>query len=344
MSDQFDAFQAGGSRCPILASWDGIGGSLGPEPTDFVVDEVPAYAPSGDGDHWFVRVRKRSLSTQRLCAVLARAADCAQRDIGFAGRKDTHAVTTQWLSLPKKPQDPDDDRIEILEVSRHPHKLRLGHLRGNRFNINLVDVQSIEPTALDAFFMQVKRGLPNYFGPQRFGQNARSLTQSVAALRAPRPKKKELRFGASVIQAALFNQWLGQRVVSDRLHQPLLGDILKKRETGGLFECQSVAEDHPRVIAGEVDVTGPMFGPKMWSATQHAVSLEEQIHSGAPLTSDDWERLGRFAKGTRRVARIVPQNVEWDIGDGSLNLSFMLPSGVYATVLLAALTGHSGST
>ena len=309
-----------------------------------MVDEIPAYAPSGEGDHYFVKVRKRRLSTSQLTRALAKAADCNERDIGAAGRKDSYAVTTQWLSLPCKPIAPDDDRIELLEIVKHNHKLRMGHSHGNRFTIRWVDVHPEAAQRMPALIERTTRGLPNYFGPQRFGRDARGVPQSLRQLHAARARKKELRFAVSVVQAVLFNQWLGARVRDGLLHSAVLGDVLKKRETGGLFESEDPGIDAQRVFESELDPTGPIYGPKMWSPGGVAGEREESIRAQAPLSEDEWTKMAKWGKGSRRVARIVPQNVECHIEDGALTAQFTLPPGAYATTVLAAWASPTGTS
>ncbi len=324
----------------------GIGGAVGPDPADFVVDEVPNYAPDGEGDHWFVRVRKTRLSTPAVRQALARAAGVDARAIGFAGRKDTHAVTTQWFSLPavhgaEAPEIAPIDGVEVLEYARHGRKLRLGHLAGNRFTIRLVGVADDAEVRLPPLAEALARGMPNYYGGQRFGSRGRSLHQALAFAARPKRRVRDPKFLASVLQAAVFNSWLGARVADGLLDDAVGGDVLRKRETGGVFVCAEPAVDGPRVAAGEVDPTGPMPGGRMMPAEGPAAKREAEA---AALWQTDCalSALGRFAPGTRRVARVVPADLEWsrDPADPSaLCVRFTLPSGAYATVVLGELCG-----
>lgn len=320
----------------VTADLPGIGGRIGPDHADFQVEEIPAYLPSGDGPHWYVRVRKQGLGTPEVVRLLANAAGCGSRDVGFAGRKDKHAITSQWISMPVEPVDPGDARVELLEVSRHGNKLKLGHLRGNRFQIRLVDCEA-PAERLPALLDRVAQGIPNYFGPQRFGRGD-ALQQGMGLLENPKRRVRDPRFLASVVQSAVFNRWLADRVQDELLSVALLGDILKKRETGGLFECEDITVDVPRVTAGELDPTGPMVGPKMRAATGPAG--ERELAAFAAFGLDDPVRvrtLGRFAPGTRRVARLVPADVSYTLGP-DLVLRFTLPKGAFATTLLAELS------
>ena len=312
------------------------------DPDDFRVDEVPAYPPSGDGDHFFVQVQKRGLSTASLKSIMGTAAGVDPRDIGAAGRKDKAAVTTQWLSLPTEPVAPDDDRIELLAVARHPQKLRVGHLRGNQFRIRL---RGLDPAAVDrlpALKRCVEMGVPNYFGPQRFADGGRGLVAALAFLSAPRRRVRDPKFMASVVQAAVFNHWLGARLERGEFHVALAGDVLKKRETGGLFDCEDVGVDTPRVEAGEVDPTGPLVGKKMRSTSGEPGRYEAAAAADFGLDDEQVQTLLRWNRGSRRVARIVAEELDLNVEGEVLEARFFLRKGCYATVILSELVHPPG--
>jgi len=333
-----DHCRPGGLHCPrITATLDGIGGALTGQPEDFVVDEVPAYAPSGVGDHIFVKIKKRGLTTPDMVRKMARAAHCSERDIGVAGRKDKHAVTTQWISMPVMPHPPDDDRIEILEAHPHGHKLRRGHLQGNRFTVRIDGIVENAHERLSPLLDCLSQGVPNYYGPQRFGYGDDGVQRALASLKS-RGRRGAQTFAASVVQSALFNLWLGHRIRDDLFHSVVPGDILKKRESGGLFTSDDPLTDQARMDAGELVATGPMYGPKMRNPTARAHERETDICALSALHEDDWARMGRHGKGSRRVSRVFPEGLDTRIDGRSLWLSFSLPAGAYATVLIDELT------
>jgi tRNA pseudouridine13 synthase len=280
-------------------------------------------------------VRKRGLETSEAARLLAEAAGVDPRDVGYAGRKDKHAVTTQWLSLPREPVDPGDERLQILEVARHPHKLRTGHVRGNRFAIRVRDVDAAAAERLPALRERLLAGVPNYFGTQRFGHEGRSLGDAARILRNARVR--DPRFAASVAQSAVFNRWLGDRVADGRLHALVPGDVLRKRETGGMFASADAEADAPRVAAGEVDPAGPMPGARMMPASGEAAERERRALEALAFDEQALRQLGRFAPGTRRVARLVPADLDLRLDGADLVAAFTLPSGSYATVVLGEL-------
>jgi tRNA pseudouridine13 synthase len=156
-----------------------IGGRVGPNLEDFRVDEIPAYLPAGQGDHRYVRVEKRGLSTPELVSLLARNAGVPERDIGSAGLKDKHAVTSQWLSLPRRSRPASEwqlpDTVRVLDESLHTNKLRTGHSHGNRFGIRLVDLDREAPVRLPHLVERLRRGMLNAFAEQRFGRDGQNF-------------------------------------------------------------------------------------------------------------------------------------------------------------------------
>ncbi len=156
-----------------------IAGAIKRRYEDFVVEEIPAYEPCGKGDHCFIRIEKTGLATMRAINDIAKALGRNPRDIGTAGLKDARGVTIQTLSLehadPAEIRDIEIPRIRILNVTRHANKLKVGHLRGNRFRIRLRDVDLSRMDDIRAVCATLEaRGVPNYFGQQRFGSRGDS--------------------------------------------------------------------------------------------------------------------------------------------------------------------------
>ena len=235
------------------------------------------------------------------------------------------------------PRQPDDDRIEILECHRHEHKLRRGHLRGNHFTLRVEGIASDAATRLPDLLDVLSGGVPNYYGPQRFGYGDDGVQRALEALQR-RGKKGAQTFAVSVVQAALFNLWLGTRIQDGHFYEVVCGDVLKKRDTGGLFTNEDPSLDQERMDRGELVSTGPIYGPKMRCAQDLAGRREDDIRGLSELTEEDWSRLARFGQGSRRVSRIFPDALDAEIDGGALLLSFGLPAGSYATVVVDELT------
>lgn len=172
----------------LTADLPGIGGAIKQRPEDFVVEEVPLYEPSGEGTHVYFRIEKAGIPTPQAVNEIARALGRQSFEIGYAGLKDADAVACQMLSVehidPARVQALEVPRIRVLSVSRHTNKLKLGHLRGNRFHIKLRQADAARVADARAMLdVLVRRGVPNYFGPQRFGQRGDTWAIGRAMLR-----------------------------------------------------------------------------------------------------------------------------------------------------------------
>lgn len=332
----------------------GIGGRLRARPEDFAVEEIPAYEPDGRSDgHLFVQMTKHCLSTHAALRELADALDIDVRDLGSAGRKDTVAVTTQWISVPAAvgPALAGFHHPQIELGPAHPHgsKLKTGHLHGNRFELTVRDLACDLETALLRVQAKLARlrdagGLPNVYGPQRFGRHGDSLDRGLKAVAAGKGGPRGNMIVAAG-QAGLFNlTWCLRRArgIEGRV---LEGDLLKKRDTGGLFYCDDPQTDQERFDAGLVDITGPIFGSKMRAPPEGtaADALEKEVLEIAGVRPTALRALGKRAMGTRRVLRVALGPVELHVAkpeeglSEGLTLRFQLPAGSFATTLLAEL-------
>jgi len=319
-------------------------GKIRDQPQDFQVEEVPAYAPEGRGEHLFVRFRKTDLNTPEAVRRIAEALGVDAREAGWAGLKDRRAVTSQWASFHRA--DPDAARalvlpgIEILEAARHPHKIRTGHLRSNRFVIRIRGAREHLTTAGQTIEQLSQHGAPNYYGEQRFGRDGANLTRARAWLLegAPPPRDRfQRKLIASTLQSEIFNQWLAARVRAGALDQVVQGDLMRKEDSGGLFIASDVGAAAERMQRWEISPTGPMLGAKMRWPEGEAERLERALCERWGLTTERLEQLRTLLPGTRRVARIRPADVRLGEYPEGLEVAFTLPKGAYATVILREL-------
>jgi len=332
----------------VTGDLPGSGGRVKSSPGDFRVDEIPAYLPQGTGPHLWLRVEKRDRTTRDVARALARALEVPDREVGYAGMKDRAAVTTQWLSFPAS-RDPDPASLEgegyrVLECSRHQNKLRTGHLRGNRFAI-AVRGGDLDRARACAEALRT-RGVPNFFGAQRFGAEGKNADLGRALLlgqmgdpevrRAARDRFLR-RLVLSAWQSRMFNTWLAERLRDGLFATALAGDVMKKLESGGIFVCEDPAADAPRIAAFEISPAGPMFGHKLKPAGGEARAREDRLLQAEGVTAADLTRGGGETEGTRRTARI-PISVELEPMDGGYQAIFELPKGSYATVVMGELT------
>lgn len=320
------------------------GGRIGESPEDFVVDEVPLYPFSGVGEHCLVRVRKRNRTTQDAIQALARATGVSPPNIGCAGMKDKHALTTQWFSIPSSARDPDrwqlPDAFEVLEVTRHANKLRTGHLAANHFRIRLVDVD--QPDAAGPLAAALARtGLVNYFGSQRFGHAGGNLQTALDWVQTPSSSRRRDRFRSklwpSVLQAEVFNRYTTARLAETT--ELLTGDVVRLEGSGSVFVVDDAAREAHRLASGDIHLTGPIFGPKMRAASGRPGELERTAIASLGLPDDAHRTLGKTASGTRRDLLVMPTGLEAMSEPGNrLVLSFTLPAGSYATQLVREFT------
>lgn len=346
------------SELPVMtADLPGISGTLKSRPEDFVVEEIPAYLPSGEGDHLYLWIEKTGVPADQLGRHLANALAIMPRDLGTAGMKDTHAVTRQFVSVPRHVEERlsaiDNDSIRLLSATPHRNKLKTGHLKGNRFVILLRDARGNGATSDDALSQaQViadrlrQTGVPNYFGSQRFGNKNSTLKLGLKLLteaRSPsdmpresaKPNRRFLhRLALSAGQSWLFNQILAERLSEGLLHQLMLGDVMQVCASGGLFDVRDLAVEQPRFDAHETVVAGPMFGPKMKPTLHEPAIREQRVLKAAGLTMDAFRRFGDLTDGTRRPMLVWLNDLQVTSTLDGLLFEFSLPSGAYATVVL----------
>ena len=309
-------------------------------PEDFIVEEIPRVQPEGEGSHLWLWVEKRSANTDWVARELAKAVACAQRDIGYAGLKDRHAVTRQWFSTPandkteKMLEDADIEGVQILKFCRHGRKLKRGTLDGNRFSLRIREFggdiaeteQRLEQIRLD--------GVPNYFGPQRFGHQGRNVAQGLSLLKkGVRLQRNKKSIYLSAIRSFLFNQVLAERVRQGTWNSMIEGDLAMLDGTQSIFPCgipDAVIEDRCKRL--DIHPTGPMPGEDGSQPMGHVAMLERGVLQNWPELIE--VLTAQRVKASRRALRLYPAKLEWDIKGGNLELTFTLPPGCYATTVL----------
>ncbi|MFN8849934.1 MAG: tRNA pseudouridine(13) synthase TruD [Inhella sp.] len=309
-------------HCPPAYPPTGASATLKQFKEDFVVTELPLQPPSGAGEHLWLEVEKNGANTAFVAQQLAAAAGVKDWDVGYAGLKDRYALTRQGFSLYfPKGEAPDLTQLQhpefrVLSQSRHLKKLRPGDLQGNRFRIVLRDVMG-DRGAIEANLQAVAaQGVPNYFGPQRFGFEGGNVEQGRAMLareiRVRNPKKKGLYLSA--VRSFGFNEVLALRIQQRLWGQTLPGDML---DAAGL-------------------PTGPLWGRGRVTSTDRAQALEHAVAERHASLCDGLEHAGLEQERRSLVARPADLAWEWPQAD-QLVLSFFLPAGTYATSVLAEI-------
>jgi tRNA pseudouridine13 synthase len=338
----------------ITPDLPGVGGVIRARTELFSVVEVPAYDPLGYGDHIYVNVTKSGKTTRDTQIEISSLLGLRREDVGHAGLKDRYAVSTQNFSL-LMPTDDPEDVSRLLESSlglrvnwakRHPKKLRSGHLKGNTFTITITDLDGAPKTALlkakKTQKVVDKLGIPNYFGPQRTGREGSNVLDGYGLIKGRyRERNRWLRrFLVSSYLSYLCNRYLARRVDSGNFTRIIAGDLAKKHDTGGVFTVEDADVEQPRFEAGEISFTAPIYGYKMREAKYEAKEMEEAVFAGADVTLDELRRAG--ADGTRRLGRLLP-NITVTPHDEGITLSFTLPAGGYATVVLREFMKNDGT-
>jgi tRNA pseudouridine13 synthase len=318
----------------------GTGGKIRAQNEDFEVEEVPSYEPSGGGDHLFLWVEKRGIGSEFFARTIAQRLGISPGAVGTAGLKDRYAVTRQWVSVPKeceaRVKNIDGDGIRVLKTGFHTNKLKPGHLRGNRFRILIRDAD--RGVNVDAVLERIRtQGMPNYYGPQRFGRDGSTAELGWQCLTGKAPKRIRpflFRFALSAAQSLLFNDYLARRVRDGLFRTVIPGDVMAKWPAGGMFVAKDPAAEQPRFDSREIVHAGPMFGKKTFPAEGLAAEREAAVLRDNGLSPASFGGFGKLVLGTRRhnLVYLDDLTAAWE-ADG-LRLSFTLPAGSYATVLL----------
>jgi tRNA pseudouridine13 synthase len=338
---------------PPLATADlpGIGGRIKTQIDDFEVEEIPAYQPSGSGDHLYLWIEKRGLGAEYFVRQVARRLDVAGSEVGTAGLKDRQAVTRQMVSIPARAEPHlnqlDGDGIRLLNVSRHGNKLKPGHLHGNRFRILVREAVAEAGERLPPLIGRLRRdGLANFYGEQRFGREGETVLLGLALLRQePLPGGKAStrnpflrKLALSAAQSALFNHYLACRMAEGWMRRVLPGDVMARWPFGGMFVAEDAAREQARLEAREIVPAGPMFGRKMFRTADAAAEREDKVLQDAGLTPQAFHGFGKLLSGTRRHNFVYVDDLAANVEAEGVRLSFALPAGSYATVLLREIT------
>ena len=319
--------------------------TLSADPQDFRVTEIEKFHPSGDGTHAWLRIRKRGVNTEEVAAALARAAGTPRSAVGFAGMKDRLAIAVQWFSVDLAGRaEPrwaslESDAIEVLEVARHRRKLRRGALLGNRFEIVLRDA-TVSGAGLDARLGAIRAGgVPNYFGPQRFGRDGANLRLARSLLVERRRIHDRHRRGLalSAARAHLFNRVLAARVAAGAWATPVPGDVMMLDGRGSVFGIDRVDEEAAaRAARGEIHPTGPLWGRGARLVAGAVRDIEDRAVAETAALCEGLERE-RLSQD-RRALRVNVRGIEGRIEPrGRVSLAFALPPGAYATTVLGEI-------
>jgi len=334
----------------LLPDWPrAFGGPAGSailkaNPEHFQVEERLGFEPDGEGEHVFLWVEKSGLNTEQVAGEIARFASLPRRQVSYAGLKDRQALTRQWFSvhLPGKGELPwgncRGESFQVLRWARNRRKLKRGALTGNRFRL-LIEEFSGEREQITAILEQlVDQGIPNYFGPQRFGHQGGNIEHAKSLL-SGREKVRSRHLKGLYLSAArslIFNQVLALRMEKANWNLPLPGDLLMFDGGGSFFRADVVDEELvSRAAALKIHPTGPLWGQGGDPASLKAGEIERRA-------AETWSDLARGLEATgmkagRRPLRVRLMDPAWSWEGNDLQLGFLLPAGAYATTVIREL-------
>lgn len=318
---------------PFAFGIPSLRGVLRSRPADFFVEEQLGFSPDGEGPHLMLWIEKTGANTEWVARQLARHARCRPMDVGYSGLKDRHAVTRQWFSVPAPAdaigwQTLDIEGVRVLEAHAHRRKLRRGAHRANRFVLVLRDVSGTDD--LDARAEQVRRhGVPNYFGPQRFGREGDNAARAVDGAR-----------GGVYLSAArsfLFNAVLAERVRRGSWNRLLPGEAVQLDGSGSFFIAERIDGTLlQRLETFDVHPGGPLWGKGELPSHGEAAELETAIAGTMPELAALLEKTGM--RQERRALRLPVRELDVQReDDGTVALRFELPPGAFATSVLREL-------
>ncbi len=321
-------------------------------PEDFRVEECLDFAPQGEGEHLWLWVEKRDLTTAMVARELARCCDVSPRSVGYSGMKDRVAVTRQWFSVQLPGREAPGELvarlaalgIRVLDQKRHPRKLKRGVHRANRFRLRITGAAAEDPGLETRWARLCRDGVANYFGPQRFGPDGRNLVRARALL-ARGWRKRDDRDGMllSATRSLLFNELLAARIRHSSWSIPLPGEVVMLEGTASQFRVEAPnAELLQRAARLDLHPTGVLWGVGDSVAEGEARAVEATLPTRYPGLCQGLERAGvRLARRSLRLA-LGNAMLERHAGPagGEALLTFSLPRGAFATAVLRELITH----
>ena len=328
---------------------------------DFVVTEIPLYEFSGEGEHIIIKFRKKDLTTWDAVQIFSEQLGCKSRDIGYAGLKDKNAMTVQQISVHKSYEEKLNNfkhsNIKVLETTRHINKIKIGHLKGNKFFIRLKRVTPMDARKIQEAISKIATfGMPNYFGFQRFGIEGDNYKKGEAIINGElKEKNRKLKqMYINAYQSHLFNSWLSKRIeisklvdtfepnqIFEKLELPLdivknmkkqkhpfkllPGDLMSHYPFGRIFNVEDLDAESEKFYNRDRVATGILCGKKVKNAVDLAYEIEKEYDIKIP------------EDGARRFSWIFPDEIETNYKEEKnwMEINFTLPKGCYATEFIA---------
>ncbi len=310
----------------------------------FKVVENLGYEFSGSGEHLMVFIRKTGENTSFVANELAKACGVKSKDVSWAGLKDRHAVTEQWLSvhLPSGEYpnlalfQQKHPSVEILSMTRHNKKLRPGDLAGNGFEVTLSEVTDVEEV-VKRLEVVAQQGVPNYFGNQRFGKDGNNLTE---ARRWGRDNVRTRNQNQRSMYLSTARSWIFNQIVSSRIEKGCFehfieGDIALYNGEQQLIDAKNIGEYNERLSQDKAQVSAALAGDNALPTQAHALAIEQEFLD----SEEDLMKLirGNRMRHDRRAIALKPQGLSWEVDNDSITLTFSLDAGSFATSIVREL-------
>ncbi|MFT5706330.1 MAG: tRNA pseudouridine13 synthase [Oceanospirillaceae bacterium] len=316
---------------------------------DFQVTEIPSFDLDGEGEHWYIKILKSGENSDWVAKLLAQFFKVSSKEIGYAGKKDRHAVTEQWFSvcLPGiKVIDLkgfNSDTVQVLDIQKHSRKLRTGALKGNKFQIRLKNVSDDEELAKRLAL--IAQGVPNYFGEQRFGFAGANISRGISLLKEEFKERNRNKKGLyiSAVRSWFFNHLLSKRIEEKRWLEIVTGDVVMLEGSKSHFLVDDMAAIKQRMADLDLHLTGPLWGRGRSIVTEQAEVWELNHLAEYTTITERLEHMGLSQE--RRSIRLLANNLTSNCeGSGTWLLSFELPPGAFATSVLRELCQYSNAT
>ena len=318
-------------------------GLLKEKPEDFIVDEVLGFEPSGEGEHLLLRIEKINLTTFELIERVASDFNIKQRDVGYSGLKDKQAITRQWLSLhlPGQMRDfgmPSVQGYEVLDQGWHNRKLKPGTHKANEFKVVIREVDSFDVQSWAQIESINERGMANYFGQQRFGEQVDNVSRALKVFTNSRKTRKLSRnkksLYISALRSYLFNLILGHRIEHGYWSEPVSGDVFMLAGTRSVFSASIDDQILARYRDFDISSTASLVGLGEHQFSDVAEAIENSIYSNHTEIIDClWRLKAKHQKRSIRV-KVEDFNVQHDPEIQTLTIQARLPRGSYFTALL----------
>ena len=333
-------------------------GQVKQSPEHFIVTEIMDVQPSGEGEHYWLDITKTRLNTDAVAKSLARFSGVANRDVGYSGMKDFHAITRQWFSV-WRPKGGDldwsqyeHDRVSVNQVVKHSRKIKRGTHKANQFQIRIAGIRGVEhiQDLLNSRLERVaKSGVPNYYGSQRFGRGANNVPQALDMFAGTkRVKDRNLRgILLSSARSWLFNKVVSARVNAGTWQSLYIGEPANLDGSNSVFSVVNVEAETLRLNDLDIHPTAPLWGEKA-----ERVGHNPQLEMSSELVALEHDAMANYAplkqglenarvEYQRRAIRLVPKKMEWTFDNDDLCISFELQSGQFATSVLRELVRES---